>query len=261
MILEKVNNNVGELVGPGPAVSKLGTRIMPWGSKLPYLTVLCYHDVAPRSKLRHAGPEPKRIIRAKLSPFEKGAIFYTRSGPQYKKKTKKARSSTLGPLQGVGQNKLKKSILVRISRISNSLRLHELPYKVETWIGPFYSMTTVPVKREIQFRIISLIGFPAQSVRSSNTITLDSSYLLVLITGTSQSRQDESCKSPTVELFDVDFRRISIVTMNTKDYHSDVLAIITRIIHPSSSGWIMEQDTYTDGDTPWAKDATNAYGQ
>ncbi|GJY06362.1 hypothetical protein Tco_0373416 [Tanacetum coccineum] len=30
--------------------------------------------------------------------------------------------------------------------------------------------------------------------------------------------------SPTAELFDVDSRRISIVTVNTKEYHSDVLA-------------------------------------
>ncbi|GJR03432.1 hypothetical protein Tco_0526416 [Tanacetum coccineum] len=36
--------------------------------------------------------------------------------------------------------------------------------------------------------------------------------------------------SPTAELFDVDSGRISIVTMNTKEYHSDVLAIITRIM-------------------------------
>ncbi|GJY16427.1 hypothetical protein Tco_0386849 [Tanacetum coccineum] len=42
----------------------------------------------------------------------------------------------------------------------------------------------------------------------------------VLVTGASQSRQHESRKSPIAELFDVDFGRISIVTVNTKDYHS-----------------------------------------
>ncbi|GJQ97959.1 hypothetical protein Tco_0009098 [Tanacetum coccineum] len=73
-------------------------------------------------------------------------------------------------------------------------------------------------------------GFPAQSIRSSNTIALDSLYLLVLITGTSQSRKHESRKSPTKSLFDVGSRRISIITVNTKEYHSDVLAIITRIM-------------------------------
>nr|GEY39383.1 hypothetical protein [Tanacetum cinerariifolium] len=62
------------------------------------------------------------------------------------------------------------------------------------------------------------VRFPAQSVRSFNVIALDSSYLLVLITGTSQSRQHvdtslihiESRKTPTAELFDVDSGRISI---------------------------------------------------
>nr|GEZ76492.1 reverse transcriptase domain-containing protein [Tanacetum cinerariifolium] len=68
------------------------------------------------------------------------------------------------------------------------------------------------------FRRTSLTEFPAQSIRSSDVIALDSPYLLVLITGTSQSRQHvdtslihlESRKSPTAELFDVDSGRISI---------------------------------------------------
>ncbi|GJS22036.1 hypothetical protein Tco_0450668 [Tanacetum coccineum] len=61
-------------------------------------------------------------------------------------------------------------------------------------------------------------GFPAQSVGSSNTDVLDLPCLLVLITGTSQSRQHvdtslihiESRKSPTAVLFDDDTGRISI---------------------------------------------------
>ncbi|GJU53732.1 reverse transcriptase domain-containing protein [Tanacetum coccineum] len=63
---------------------------------------------------------------------------------------------------------------------------------------------------------ISLTGFPARSVESSNIDALDSLYLLVLVIRTSQSRQhvksesDKSCKSPTTELFDVDSGRISI---------------------------------------------------
>nr|GEZ82776.1 retrovirus-related Pol polyprotein from transposon TNT 1-94 [Tanacetum cinerariifolium] len=56
----------------------------------------------------------------------------------------------------------------------------------------------------------ALYGFPAQSLRSSNMISLDLPYLLVLITKTSQSRQHESRKSPTAELFDIDSERISI---------------------------------------------------
>ncbi|GJX28798.1 hypothetical protein Tco_0236877 [Tanacetum coccineum] len=65
---------------------------------------------------------------------------------------------------------------------------------------------------------ISLTGFPAQSVGSSNTDVLDLPCLLVLIIGTSQSRQHvvtslihmESRKSPTAVLFDDDTGRISI---------------------------------------------------
>nr|GEV82763.1 reverse transcriptase domain-containing protein [Tanacetum cinerariifolium] len=61
-------------------------------------------------------------------------------------------------------------------------------------------------------------GFQLKVFRSSNATALDSPYLLVLITGTSQSRQHvdtslihlESCKSPTAELFDVDPGRIFI---------------------------------------------------
>ncbi|GJW59422.1 hypothetical protein Tco_0108757 [Tanacetum coccineum] len=54
--------------------------------------------------------------------------------------------------------------------------------------------------------------------------------LAILVTGASQSIQHKSRKSPTAELFDVDSERISIFTVNTKEYHSDVLANITRIM-------------------------------
>ncbi|GJT99911.1 hypothetical protein Tco_1110250 [Tanacetum coccineum] len=57
--------------------------------------------------------------------------------------------------------------------------------------------------------------------------------LPVLITGASQSRQHvgtslihiESRKPPTKSLFDVDSSRISIVIVNTKEHHPDVLAV------------------------------------
>ncbi|GJU54771.1 hypothetical protein Tco_1228485 [Tanacetum coccineum] len=96
-----------------------------------------------------------------------------------------------------------------------------------------YLKINVSDKQQIQFKRISLTGFPAQSVRSSNAIALDSLYLLVLITGASQSRQHvdtslihiESRKPPTKSLFDVDSSRISIVIVNTKEHHSDVLAV------------------------------------
>ncbi|GJT22481.1 hypothetical protein Tco_0892418 [Tanacetum coccineum] len=49
---------------------------------------------------------------------------------------------------------------------------------------------------------ISLTGFPAQSVGSSNTDVLDSPCLLVLITGTSQSRQHSKSESDSYYLSD-----------------------------------------------------------
>ncbi|GJW22214.1 hypothetical protein Tco_0032836 [Tanacetum coccineum] len=54
----------------------------------------------------------------------------------------------------------------------------------------------------VQFRRTSLTGFPAQSIRSSNVIALDSPYLLVLITGTSQSRQHGKSESDSYNLSD-----------------------------------------------------------
>nr|GEZ99256.1 hypothetical protein [Tanacetum cinerariifolium] len=79
-------------------------------------------------------------------------------------------------------------------------------------IMAFSSSGSSSSNTEVQFRRTSLTGFPTQSIRSSNAITIDSPYLLVLITETSQSRQHvdtslihlESRKSPTAELFDVD---------------------------------------------------------
>ncbi|GJT40699.1 hypothetical protein Tco_0940564 [Tanacetum coccineum] len=76
---------------------------------------------------------------------------------------------------------------------------------------------------EVRIQKISLTGFS------------QAAYSGVLDYGASQSRQHhlihiESRKSPTKSLFDVGSRRISIFTVNTKEYHSDVLAIITRIM-------------------------------
>ncbi|GJX14712.1 phospholipase-like protein [Tanacetum coccineum] len=67
------------------------------------------------------------------------------------------------------------------------------------WSGDLMSYVDL-----VKIQRISLTGFPAQSVGSSNIDVLDSPCLLVLITGTSQSRQHESCYSPTIELFEVD---------------------------------------------------------
>nr|GEY29220.1 hypothetical protein [Tanacetum cinerariifolium] len=88
---------------------------------------------------------------------------------------------------------LNKDILIPISKTQNQI--------------PKYTNTNrIPKKPQ---------GFPAQSVGSSSTKVLDSPCLLVLITGTSQSRQHESCKSPTKSLFDVGSSRISIFIVNT----------------------------------------------
>nr|GEU63201.1 reverse transcriptase domain-containing protein [Tanacetum cinerariifolium] len=52
------------------------------------------------------------------------------------------------------------------------------------------------------FSRTSLTGFPAQSIRSSNAIAVDSSNLLVLITGTSQSKQHGKSESDSYYLSD-----------------------------------------------------------
>ncbi|GJS05353.1 hypothetical protein Tco_0321861, partial [Tanacetum coccineum] len=53
-----------------------------------------------------------------------------------------------------------------------------------------------------QFRRASLTGFPASSVGSSIVDALDSLYLLVLIIGTSQSRQHDKSESDSYYLSD-----------------------------------------------------------
>ncbi|GJR44052.1 hypothetical protein Tco_1312155 [Tanacetum coccineum] len=112
------------------------------------------------------------------------------------------------------------------------LKTKQKRYEVQTDMSADMSV------RGTRWQDTSVRGFPTQTVRSSNAIALDSLYLLVLIIGTSQSKQHvytslihiESCKPPIAELFDVDYGSISIITVNTKEYHSDVLAIITRIM-------------------------------
>ncbi|GJS37104.1 hypothetical protein Tco_0535486 [Tanacetum coccineum] len=84
------------------------------------------------------------------------------------------------------------------------------------------------IKRSIQR--ISLTGFLARSVGSSNTDALGSPYNLVLITGMSQSRQhNKSESSPTAVLFDLDIGRISI-------RHSEMLKSTTLNVLARSQG-------------------------
>ncbi|GJX68621.1 putative ribonuclease H-like domain-containing protein [Tanacetum coccineum] len=106
----------------------------------------------------------------------------------------------------------------------STLRLSEAEFMVLLLHAPLWASTLDSESNDgLWIQRISLTGFPAQSVGSSNTDVLDSPCLLVLITGTSQSRQHvitssihiESCKSPTKSLFDVGSSRISIFTVNT----------------------------------------------
>ncbi|GJY59049.1 hypothetical protein Tco_0458941 [Tanacetum coccineum] len=71
-----------------------------------------------------------------------------------------------------------------------------------------------------QFKRISLTGFRSCTSRSRyRSVSKQTTRFHI-----------ESRKLPTKSLFDVGSRRISIFTVNTKEYHSDVLAIITRIM-------------------------------
>nr|GEW16052.1 hypothetical protein [Tanacetum cinerariifolium] len=71
-------------------------------------------------------------------------------------------------------------------------------YRPTTKNSNFHTkVTTVKVNK-----VNAVQGFPAQSVRSSNAITLDSPYLLVLITRTSQSRQHGKSESDSYYLSD-----------------------------------------------------------
>ncbi|GJW87536.1 hypothetical protein Tco_0162876 [Tanacetum coccineum] len=62
---------------------------------------------------------------------------------------------------------------------------------------------SVSSKEATKIQRISLTGFPAQSVGSSNTDVLESPCLLVLITGTSQSRQHGKSESDSYYLSDL----------------------------------------------------------
>ncbi|GJX76502.1 retrovirus-related pol polyprotein from transposon TNT 1-94 [Tanacetum coccineum] len=64
------------------------------------------------------------------------------------------------------------------------------------------SLDRLDILKEDNIQRISLTGFPAQSVRSSNADALDSPYLLVLNTGTSQSRQHGKSESDSYYLSD-----------------------------------------------------------
>ncbi|GJU63587.1 hypothetical protein Tco_1245422 [Tanacetum coccineum] len=103
---------------------------------------------------------------------------------------------------------------------------HEVLNLDSTWTRSCYRRETCKYSintacDQVEFKRISLTGFRSCTSRSHYQSVSKQTTRLIHI---------ESRKPPTAELFDVDSGRISIVTVNTKEYHSDVLAIITRIM-------------------------------
>ncbi|GJR30942.1 hypothetical protein Tco_1107174 [Tanacetum coccineum] len=91
------------------------------------------------------------------------------------------------------------------------------------------SSTEVTVGDEREVEVLRSFNWPPSELIMEGGVlperdSLDSLYLLILIIRMSQSRQHECLKSPTAVLFDVNTGRISIFTVNTKEYHSDVLS-------------------------------------
>nr|GEY42837.1 retrovirus-related Pol polyprotein from transposon TNT 1-94 [Tanacetum cinerariifolium] len=113
-------------------------------------------------------PMRKFIAQVQLNYDAKIHKIQTDNGTEFKNATLKAHYEKLGIMQQFSNTRTPQQngvVLVEAAR------------------------TMLIFSRYVQFRRTSLTGFPAQSIRSSNAIALDSPYLLVLITGTSQSRQ------------------------------------------------------------------------
>ncbi|GJS68188.1 zinc knuckle CX2CX4HX4C containing protein [Tanacetum coccineum] len=106
----------------------------------------------------------------------------------------------------------------------------------------------------VQFKRTFLIGFLAQSIRSSSAIALDSPYLLIRVTETSQRRQHESRKSPTAELFDVDSGRISIHHLSSFAEFGIGISAPTSL--PMESIWNGGRDPFKVKDTSVQADVT-----
>ncbi|GJU34194.1 putative retrotransposon protein [Tanacetum coccineum] len=140
-----------------------------------------------------------------------------------------------------------------------TIPLNDFPEPENNWANTYATMYQVPAENKLQRKTYDIGSFIKWFYRRTGKKKLCkadlkgpafnlgfAAALAVLVTGASQSRQHESHhrffpvdtslihiesrKSPTKSLFDVGSRRISIFTVNTKEYHSDVLAIITRIM-------------------------------
>ncbi|GJV91380.1 hypothetical protein Tco_1539193 [Tanacetum coccineum] len=81
---------------------------------------------------------------------------------------------------------------------------------------------------------ISLTGFPAQSVRSSNEDALDSPYLLVLNTGTSQSRQHGMSESDSYYISDEVVNSFTGTSFIHIESHHRFFPVNTSLIHIES---------------------------
>nr|GEX06234.1 ribonuclease H-like domain-containing protein [Tanacetum cinerariifolium] len=101
------------------------------------------------------------------------------------------------------------------------------------------------VKNLLPVVMVSQLHYPfslSERLKANNTVRVNQIVSIFLIESLIQMLDQnqylvntslihiESRKPSTAELFDVDSGRISIVTVNTKEYHSDVPEIITRIM-------------------------------
>ncbi|GJW26126.1 ribonuclease H-like domain-containing protein [Tanacetum coccineum] len=97
---------------------------------------------------------------------------------------------------------------------------------------------TNEAKRNIQR--ISLTGFPAQSVGSSNTDVLDSPCLLVLIIGTSQSRQHASSTTFLQRVISSLHAEFSMTDLGSLNYFLGISA------QQTSAGMFLSQSKYAE---------------
>ncbi|GJT91159.1 hypothetical protein Tco_1080004 [Tanacetum coccineum] len=130
--------------------------------------------------------------------------------------------------QSVGTS-LKKTVALESTnkKPRKSIRkLHEHASKTCNWLVPscFVIFDLELLSLSFDFVFSSEISKSFPCFVFNDFAILRSSALAVLVTGASQSRQHESRKSSTKSLFDDDSSRISIVTVNTIKYHSDVVA-------------------------------------
>ncbi|GJT35376.1 hypothetical protein Tco_0925795 [Tanacetum coccineum] len=98
---------------------------------------------------------------------------------------------------------LKEDLLVYEHVVMNPTSAGMRPLHLHLYMNPEIKQLAIKRIDEYGFiQRISLTGFPTQSVGSSNTYVLDLPCLLVLITGTSQSRQHGKSESDSYYLFD-----------------------------------------------------------